>query len=243
MQKIYRLNLFFLCFLLHQTTEAAPLISSGNPRMLVPYTAEYIAHLKNIPLGGRATHTLTALGDQTFELRSEAKMLFNQQTEVSQFRWHTQDCANTPISYRYDRQYLGKRKNYRLDFSQDHRSVTYTEGKNKKNYATPAPIEDALTEQLAVSCQIKAGQSLISLNVAKKDKVSQHVFQRMGEESIKLPMGTYKTVRVKKQEAVDSAHQTVLWFAPELNYLLVQLQHTENGMTYTLQLKQWHSNS
>lgn len=85
---------------------------------------------------------------------------------------------------------------------------------------------------------LKAGKREMTYSVADDGDYDHDRFAVIGEETLKTPMGEMATLKVEKVRDEDSKRETLMWFAPELDYLLVQLVQVEpDGSRYEVNLE------
>ncbi|EIJ35538.1 DUF3108 domain-containing protein [Thiothrix nivea] len=128
--------------------------------------------------------------------------------------------------------YLNHHKNKRKDKKDelDFTSPTHVSGTFAGDAYTmdvPKGTLDAATLELYLMDALAANQPL-AYKVVSHGKLQDYRFRKLGKETIKVPAGSYEC------ETVEVVHksgerQTTLWLAPELNYAIVQVSHTEDG--------------
>jgi hypothetical protein len=102
----------------------------------------------------------------------------------------------------------------------------------------PTGTQDKLSYQLQLRLDLLAGKTDMTYAVADGGKLKEYRFKVTGEEQIDTPYGRYNAVRVMRDRGEDADRETLIWLAPELDYLIVRLEQTESdGKTYALLLK------
>ena len=64
--------------------------------------------------------------------------------------------------------------------------------------------------------------------ISTRGSIKNYQYLYDGEEELILPFGLVKTIRLKR-EIVEKKRITYVWFAPELNYLMVKLYQVKAG--------------
>ena len=90
---------------------------------------------------------------------------------------------------------------------------------------------------LSLQCSLQAGQQDIKLQVADERSLETHRYRVVGEESLEIDGQRIETVKVQRQRGANSKRQTYMWFAPQHDYLLVQLlqENSDGDHVMTLQ--------
>ncbi|MEZ5450453.1 MAG: DUF3108 domain-containing protein [Thiolinea sp.] len=97
-------------------------------------------------------------------------------------------------------------------------------------------LDPALLE-LRIMDDLAANRPLV-YQVTEKGKLKQYRFQRQGQETLKLPAGTYACEKIHMVRD-EGKRSTTLWLAPELGYVPVKIRHDEKGDVIETQLKKY----
>ncbi|MES2662879.1 MAG: DUF3108 domain-containing protein [Pseudomonadota bacterium] len=199
------------------------------------FSAEYEIKASGVPFGGGGKRTLKKIDTNRYRLELTSSSVFLSTKEVAEFEW---DKGIKPISYRYDRTGVGKDRRYRQYFHINDQRVDFEENKkvNSVRYDTVIPI-DRLTETLMLQCQIAQDKKDVEILIVDRGSLKPHAFKVVGEEKISAPVGSYNAIKVERIAEKDSKRQTIMWFAPELDHQLIQMQQINNNQTFTLKLK------
>lgn len=203
---------------------------------LRPYQAVYQATWDvGINMDGELTRTLSRQADGQWQLHSNASAL------VASIKEHSQlsvvDGQVIPHQYHYRKKVLTKKETDALQFNWDKQQVRNT------NSAWQAPlstgVQDQLSYQLQMQLDLQAGKTgPLHYTLVGKDKIKQYAFNITGQEKIQTPSGQYDTLQVILDRGEDAKRTTRIWFAPSLDYLIVQLTQIEpDGKAYTVKLK------
>lgn len=143
--------------------------------------------------------------------------------------WRWQD--NAPVPQRYTYHYTGGSKGEvyeQLDF--DWQALTVDSLREGKT--TTLPIEpgvvDKLSYQVALIRDLQAGKQQFMYKVADRSDIRHIRYEVAGKEMIDTPWGKKQTIKVKRKTLTDE-RITILWFAPELDYMVVKLIQNDNG--------------
>lgn len=211
-------------------------LSTANASELTPFEASYsIEWQGGISFSGNAIRKLSKHND-SWRLETSASSTFASLKESSEFTYSDQ---LTPINYRFKRKVLGRSRNAKLDFDWATQQVTNdVQGQPWKMPIHPGVL-DKLNVQLQLRLDIADGKKDFNYTVADGGHLKQYKFMIDGEERLNTPFGEYQTVRIKRIREPGNERQTSIWFAPELDYLMVQIHQKEKkNKSYKLTLKQ-----
>lgn len=144
----------------------------------------------------------------------------------------------TSHEFTYKRSGTGRNKGFSGSFDHDQQVVI--------NKETDQPMsidpsvyhmdEAASIEQLRLDVRGEEADYRYAV-VDEKGQTDELVFKRVGEETLQLPYGEIKAIKVERIRE-NSRRETDYWFAPELDYVLVKMEQREDGdEVATLQLK------
>lgn len=141
-------------------------------------------------------------------------------------------------------QYLHHHKNKRKDRRDQFSFVTPTQVKGQykeDSYSLTVPngtIDPALLE-LRIMDDLKANRPL-NYRVTEKGKLKNYQFQRLGKEMLSLPAGKYNCEKIRMVR--DNGERiTIIWLAPELDFVPVQISHNEEGSVIETRLKSYQA--
>jgi uncharacterized protein DUF3108 len=218
----------------------AGLACAADTAPIQPFQADYQV-LRNGKELGHATLTLRQAGDGTWEFNSQtrgtkglASLLGVDAAEKSTFRWR--DGLPEGLHYSYSQEAAVKSRQSSTDFDWQKHEAQSRDGKN----AWTAPLQTSAMDRslvtLALMAQLKSGARDLTVHVVDKDKVAEQRYMQGARETLSLPAGQIDAVRVDRQRA-DSTRKTTSWFAPQRNWLPVQIEQVEkNGETITMRL-------
>ncbi|GGC79640.1 DUF3108 domain-containing protein [Marinobacter halophilus] len=226
-----------LWFGLASLTATASKAQDTSPT-LTPYEASYSASMsKGVNLSGSGTRSLTDQGNNVWLYRTEVESFIADIDESLVFLW--EDGHVVPLRYRYRMAgFLIRNREQSIDFD-------WQAGIAKGKYRDKAfELElregalDPLGYQLQLHQDLKAGKRDVSYQVIDKARYDEDRFAVIDEESISANGQTTKTLKAEKVRAEDSKRQTLMWFDPNQNHLLVRLLQIEpDGSEYELRLK------
>lgn len=205
---------------------------------LEPFSAQYTADWQQVPVRGSAERQLEQNADGSWKLLFTASMLVSGLSEESRFRYDQQRFV--PLSYRFERNGLGKSKKVAHDFDWKSKLVTGLDRDKPVRLVLKSGLLDKSTYQLALQEDVAAGKRSMSYQVLDGDEVETYDFRVLGEERVQTEAGQIDALKVERvRDPTKSKRQTVLWFAKDWGHLLVRLHQVEkDGKEYQIMLKQ-----
>ena len=204
---------------------------------LKPFSANYTADWKQLPMSGTASRELKSNGDGTWTLNFQASMMIANLNESSVIKLDKD--ALLPQSYHFERGGLGKAKKTDLDFDWSTKTVTGTDRGDAVKVTLNAGMLDKSTYQLALQRDVAAGKKAMSYQVVDGGDIDTYDFRVLATEKVATEAGQVDAVKVERvRDPTQNKRITVLWFAKDWNYLLVRLQQVEtDGKEYNIMLK------
>lgn len=201
-------------------------VNSAEP--LQPFTINYRSKYKAgwFSFNVDAKRTLEQVSDNVWRLSFLAEASIATLKETSLFS--LVDGQIVPIDYDYQSSGLIDDENRDLNFLVDSQTIR----DNNKNQDIQGQwqdgIQDNLTYMLQASFFLAKQQTEFSLPVFEKKKTKMFAFQVVGEETIQLPAGTFKTLKVR-QIRNDKNRKIHAWFAIQEGYPLIKLSDKKDG--------------
>lgn len=194
------------------------------------FTARYAVSQNGQPMG-EATVTLRPGPDGTWLLRKDtrgtaglAALLGASTQETSRFRW--QGAAPEAISYDYRLVAAGKDKQRHLRVDWPKRQVQVQDGKHDDTYVAQPGMVERNTLPLAVALELGAGKRQFALPVAVRQAVQTESFKVAGNETVKVPAGSFQAERVERS---DATKEFSAWYVPQRYPLPVKLAQRDGG--------------
>lgn len=217
---------------------AAALEPEDASPTLTPYEASYSASMsKGVNISGSGTRSLTDQGNNVWLYRTEVESFIADIDESLVFLW--EDGQVVPLRYRYRMAgFLIRDREQSIDFDWQAGIAKGTYRDSSFELELRAGALDPLGYQLQLHQDLKAGKRDVSYLVIDKARYDQDRFAVLDEESTSANGQTTKLLKAEKVRAEDSKRQTLMWFDPDQDYLLVRLLQIEpDGSEYELRLK------
>jgi len=208
---------------------------------LKPFRALYESKLDiGMPLQVEAVRELRQQPDGRWLLTSSADAGVAGVLESSHFQ--ISDNRVVPHEYQYHRQVLGKTRDAVLSFDWPNARVTNNVEDKPWHMEIPAGTLDKLAYQVQLRLDLPAGQRQLSYDIADGGSLKHYAFQVLGSETVSTPAGDFNAIKVQRDRGNGAERETFIWFAPELDYLIVKLWQVESdGKEVQLLLKQIES--
>jgi len=215
---------------------ASPVLATPEQESTPPISA-YIAHFEVEVAGIKMGEIERSLKQRADGLYEQSSLIYttgllsvfraDRFEEHSLWRWQ----HNVPLPQRYTYHYTGGSKGEvyeQLDFDWQQMAVdSLREGKTTTLKIEPGVV-DKLSYQVALVRDLRSGKREFLYKVADRGDIRHIRYEVVGEEMVSTPWGKKRTIKVKRKTLTDE-RVTVLWFAPELDYMVVKLIQNDNG--------------
>ena len=213
-----------------------PGLLAASPQAETPPISSYKAHFKAEVAGFK-------MGEIERSLKKHDNGLFEQTSLIystgllSVFRpdrfeehsyWRWQD--NGPVPERYTYHFSGNKGDVyeQLEFDWQNMQVhSLREGKTT-TLEIEKGVVDKLSYQIALVRDLRAGKKEFFYKVADRGDIRHIRYKVVGEEEIETPWGKQHTLKVQRQ-TLTKERITILWFAPDLDYMVIKLVQDDNG--------------
>ena len=205
---------------------------------LAPYEARYTASMsKGVSLNGEGVRELTDQGNNVWLYRTDVDSFIADINESLIFRWENGQVI--PLRYRYHLSgFLIKDRKQSIDFDWQAGIATGSYRGDKFEVELRDNTLDPLGYQLQLHQDLKAGKRDVTYQVLDKGDYDDDRFAVIDEDSLSDNGRTMNTLKAEKVRDEDSKRQTLMWFDPARDYLLVRLLQVEpDGSEYELKLK------
>ena len=164
-----------------------------------------------------------------------------QREEISAFELNQNSLI--PLDHKRTMKILfrGTAKSF-VHFDWENLTLDYQEGKNKGSITlidgTLGPATAQLKMRLDISSMdINALPESIKYFVYFRGEIKERTYLLKGLEDTETPLGTFNTLKVEREFLPEEDREQIYWFAPELDFSIVRILDTNNGITSDLLLK------
>jgi len=226
-----------LCLVLPLSLAATAEENARQAPELIPYEAEFTASMsKGVTLNGSATRSLTDKGSGVWLYRTDVDSLIADIDESLIFRW--EDGRVIPLRYRYRLAgLLIPNREQSIDFDwQAGTAQGQYRGKDFDLELKDGAL-DPLGYQLQLQQDLKAGKRDVTYQVIDRRRYDKDRFAVIDEENLTSQGSATRTLKAEKVRDKSSKRQTLMWFDPQQDYMLVRLRQVEpDGREYELRL-------
>ena len=217
--------LFIFCLLM-----MPGFICADSVAALPAFEAEYSLYSKDIK-AAQVTRRLTRLDDNSYEYRSETKTvglisLFKKVHIVETSRLTVRERLLRPVYYSYKRTGDRKKRDVSIEFNWQTSKIKHTINGDFWHMPIEPAVMDKLLYQLAIMYDLQNGQTPDSYLIADGGGIKTYRFEKLGEEIIETPLGSFNTVKMLRHKP-GSSRRSVFWCAPALEFLPIKVEHTE----------------
>ncbi len=200
----------------------------------VIFSNEYESRFEGFDVS--TTRTLTRLDDGTYLFKIESSNFIARLDERSHFRI-TEDGQYQSIEHRVSRRVLGVRREENTRFDWETGEVTYERRDDRRVLPLLPGYTDRTLYQYLMELDLAQGIDMPSYQVVDRGRLRDFTFERLGEELINVDGQEMLALKLKRVTE-DDDRETLVWFAPTLNYRLVQIHHTEDdGAEYSMHIE------
>ncbi len=210
---------------------------------LTPYTALYDARGSGLSASNHMTLSATDSSGR-IELRSVSKArglarLFKHDPIVEYTLFEEIDGKLCPIEYHYLFNNSGSKRNAWIIFDRE----KFVAKSLYKTVTVELDIRsdhvDRMLETLVFRSDLISGKIAEKYSFVERNSLREAVYEKIGTETVKTKAGNFDTVMYRRQR-VGSSRSAIIWFAPELEYLPVQMRHFKGDKaTGTVTLKHY----
>ncbi|MBY6185865.1 DUF3108 domain-containing protein [Marinobacter hydrocarbonoclasticus] len=206
---------------------ALPMVGQADP--FAPFRADYEVFHGKKSLGG-GYYKLEQLDDNRYRMGYQSDVSFlllsDVRTETSEFLRQENDRLK-PLNYQMKRKGSGPDFGASIQFEGTQIVAKYK--KREKVFPMRSPVYDSLLYQQQLRLDVAAGKPEMHYPLIQKTSERNHTYRLVGEEEVTIPMGTVKAVKVERIREAGDPKRTLIWFIPEMNYIVARLAHYDNG--------------
>jgi hypothetical protein len=209
----------------------APAAALAGGAAVAPFTAEYEVRYGRIP-GGTSRSELVRKGDgwvieTTVSATGIARVVApGTLRQRSEFR--LEGDLPRPAHYLFDDGTKRTDRDIRLEFDWAAGRVRGTAEDEPVDVALVPDLQDAATMQVLATARLRAGREPGTISMIEKNQVKHYRFTLLRREKLATALGEFDTV-VYSSTRDGSNRETLSWYAPGLDYGVVQAQQLVKG--------------
>lgn len=116
-----------------------------------------------------------------------------------------------------------------LEFDWDSKKAEYSSEDEQKTFDLDTILYDPLSFFFEARCDLIAGKEQFSYPLIHKGNKKTHTYKVVGTEMVETGQGEFKALIVERERS-NKNRQTRLFVAPDLDYLLVKIEHQESRL-------------
>ena len=233
MALIPRILLFAATALVPALTTAAETVD------LYPMKSTYGAELeRGITISGEATRSLSRTNNGRWVYRFDVDSFVADIRESSRLRFEKGKVITDQYRYSLEGFFLSNRYK-KLDFNWDKQVIVDRENNRRIDISDHPGVQDQLGAQLQLWLDLRAGKETMEYVIPNEGDFKDYQFEVLRRETLNTrEFGNVETVVMERVRDEDSPRTTLMWFAPEWDYLLVRLEQTnDEGEDFEIYLK------
>lgn len=202
---------------------------------VAPFKQTFVLSSTGVPFSITAERRLKVDAKGIWHMSVSADNWLGEITESTAFSW--QSCVPQSSQYRYKRVGLGKEKYAVVAFDQAAGEAHVRRDDRRKSYPITGTTTDKLSQTLALQCMLSRGDMALELDIADESGLDRIRYRRVGEEVLNTPAGKFSTVKIERVREPGNERETLMWFATDQQYALVQMVQREDDKTHTLVIR------
>ena len=224
---------------------ATPLVAAEAPKAsldqqkatppIQPFSQSFKLTSSGVPFSIKAERRLRVDKNGNWHMKVSADNWLGEITEDTIFSWD--DCIPQSSYYGYKRVGLGKERRAEVHMNRGTGEARVIKAKKENVYPITAATTDKLSQTLALQCMLSRGDMALELDIADERGLDRIQYRREGEEWLKTPAGKIRAVKLERVRDSGSDRRTLLWFARDYDYSLVQMIQEEDGKQHTLVIR------
>ena len=147
-------------------------------------------------------------------------------SEIARFRYD--ENGFQPLSYRLDDGVAKAENDSNIEFNWETGTATSTHEIETVELPISAGMLDRLTADIAAIHKLRNGETLTGFDLVDRNEIRRYEYTLQGEETIKVPAGTFKAVKYLRSRP-GSSRATLIWFAPDMEYLPIKITQLKRG--------------
>jgi hypothetical protein len=201
---------------------------------LTPYTAIYEAKVSGMSATNKMTLT-AANANGRMEMRSVSKArgvarLLKHDPIVEYTQFEEINGKFRAIEYHYLFNSSGSKRNAWIIFDRENLVAKSLYKKETVELDVRSDHVDRMLETLVFRNDLIAGNVAEKYSYVERNSLREAVYEKIGAEVLRTKAGDFDTIKYRRQR-VGSSRSAVIWFAPDLEYLPIQLRHFNGKKT------------
>jgi hypothetical protein len=209
---------------------------------LTPYTAIYEGKISGVKADMHTTLSADASGHMEFRSVAKARgiaRLLKHDPIIEYTLFEAVEGRLRPIEYHYLFNQSGSKRNSWIKFDRENMVATSMYKTETVELDVRPDHLDRSLEILAFRADLMADRAADKYTYIDRNALLEAAYENLGSETVRTRAGEFDTIKYRRQR-VGSTRSAIIWFAPELEYLPVQMQHFKGDKaTGTVTLKHY----
>jgi Protein of unknown function (DUF3108) len=199
-------------------------VQAGGDDPYPEFVAVYDVKLNGIKVGYAKFSLRHMQGNEYLYLSEAGKTgvagLFGAKPARESSRWRFTDNGIQVLEYQAQHAGGDDDDNAHLVFDQNKLRVANRGAGEHWDIAMPEGTLDSMVMQLAMLFDLRDDKQVFEYPVAVRGRIKHYRFERAGEDTTELPLGSYRTLKLERTD--DDKDKSRVWSAPELDYFPVR---------------------
>ena len=198
---------------------------------LEPFVAEYDVRYGRMAVGSSRTELSHTGASWAMESTSTAvgfARVIASGTLKQRSEFELTPDGPRPAAYSFDDGTKRTSRDVSLEFDWRAGRVRGTAEDEAVDVPTVPSLQDAASMQVLVQARLRAGREPDTIAMIEKDRVKEYRFTMLRRETLKTAIGDIETV-VYRSARDGSDRETISWYAPKLDYAIVQAEQLSGG--------------
>lgn len=210
-----------------------PAAAADSAAQLKPYVVDYKVKYGSLTVGNSRTELRrdAAANQWVMETRLTPNGLGRlvaggAMLQYSQFQFDGGGLR--PLSYRFDEGTRSAARDVTLEFDWHAGRVKGLAEAETVDLSLEPGLQDSASAQAWVQLRLRRGQDPGTVAIIEKEKVKYYRYALVRRERLQTPIGPIETV-VYRSSREGSSRENLFWYAPELDYVIVQAEQHRDG--------------
>jgi len=211
---------------------------SSHAKQLSNFTANFDIYMAGLP-AGESVYSLQTNADGTHTLKtiSYATGLFkvffpNEYVLSSTFEMNADQVR--PLSF--SDEITGDEHKLLQRFDWNNASAHIEDDEKNSDLPIKPETQDVLSYHIKLASSLKQQLKQFSFPVLDNHKLRNYDISVVGNEKLKTELGELDTIKITRKQS--EKRTTYVWVAPALNYIPVQAEHVEGGITFLAKINE-----
>jgi len=201
------------------------------------FHAEYVARYAGFSAAASIDLRPTATADEyVYEIITKARglaRLIRPGTGVETSWFFFNENGFRPVAYKLEGGTGDNENDTTISFDWDAMTAASVYEDEPKEIELNPGVLDRMTADVVAIYALRNGAEPGVHSIVHRNSIREYGFEYLGEETVKVPAGEFAAVKYIRQRP-ESSRATVIWYAPDVDYLPVRIQQLKRGKSRIL---------